>query len=630
MATSYLLDNPHLLKGVKLFRERIKGKKDLVIQQSDILKDFLLKIQNDGLKAAYEKYDYSPPDPFQLKCQKSEVQEYMPPRNIKYDVIIVGAGMAGLAAAYELKREGLKVKILEQTDRYGGRVFSYDEKNGGLAPGLYGEAGAMRLPGALDEPDVRPHFLTDGYVEKFGIPTKKFLNYDANGLSIFYGLKEKTTGWEEKHFNTVWPDWKKGIKNVDIEDIGEYYKRTTGVVTDQLIDWLKEAVDIEDEIAVWQQWLNIWSKFTLEGFLRSSVDVIRARLKNDGSNSSEHLDFEMLENLLPWSEDAVRGYSVFTYAEELDVALDHHLRYELGQWWTRDMHTLVGGMHSLPNAFLSSGQEDSLDPADLELNQQVYKISYYSRPLQPDRDYVSVTCYASGKNQERTYKARAVIVTTQVNILRQITFEPINPNKEVNEALRKNIQAIEDIFTGPSTKIILQTKTRFWEKKKYGIEGGLSRTNLPIGQVYYIKPDPQYLKSTKQGIMLIYTWKNEAVHFGSLTNDQAEKQVIEQVAKFHPEIEEKGAVEKCIVHAWNNQPSYQGAYAMFKPTQYNNLRCLWDPMGNVHFAGENLSFTNAWIQGALESSLKSAYQVYARYVERNEMITGKGQTSTMD
>jgi monoamine oxidase len=41
-------------------------------------------------------------------------------------------------------------------------------------------------------------------------------------------------------------------------------------------------------------------------------------------------------------------------------------------------------------------------------------------------------------------------------------------------------------------------------------------------------------------------------------------------------------------------------------------------MGNVHFSGENLSFAPGWIQGALESGLKSAYQVYARYVKRVE------------
>ena len=35
-------------------------------------------------------------------------------------------------------------------------------------------------------------------------------------------------------------------------------------------------------------------------------------------------------------------------------------------------------------------------------------------------------------------------------------------------------------------------------------------------------------------------------------------------------------------------------------------------MGPVHFAGESISFASGWIQGALESGLKTAYQVYAQ------------------
>lgn len=44
------------------------------------------------------------------------------PRNSA--VIIVGAGVAGLAAACELARSGVRVSILEARERIGGRVFS--------------------------------------------------------------------------------------------------------------------------------------------------------------------------------------------------------------------------------------------------------------------------------------------------------------------------------------------------------------------------------------------------------------------------------------------------------------------------------------------------------------------------
>src|SRR5215510_8560940 len=58
-------------------------------------------------------------------------------------VIVVGAGMAGLVAGYELQRAGHEVTILEARERIGGRILTVREP---FSNGLYAEAGAMRLP----------------------------------------------------------------------------------------------------------------------------------------------------------------------------------------------------------------------------------------------------------------------------------------------------------------------------------------------------------------------------------------------------------------------------------------------------------------------------------------------------
>ena len=55
--------------------------------------------------------------------------------NPKYDMIIVGAGMAGLSAAYRItQRPGTKLLILESRDRVGGRIWSipFETKKFGL------------------------------------------------------------------------------------------------------------------------------------------------------------------------------------------------------------------------------------------------------------------------------------------------------------------------------------------------------------------------------------------------------------------------------------------------------------------------------------------------------------------
>jgi monoamine oxidase len=78
-------------------------------------------------------------------------------------VIIVGAGLAGLSAAYELTQAGHDVTILEARTRPGGRVHTLRDP---FAEGLYAEAGAARIPDH--------HHFTLKYVELFGLTLDLF------------------------------------------------------------------------------------------------------------------------------------------------------------------------------------------------------------------------------------------------------------------------------------------------------------------------------------------------------------------------------------------------------------------------------------------------------------------------
>lgn len=70
-----------------------------------------------------------------LAAQEFGLQRTTDPKN----VLVLGAGMAGLAAAYELKKAGHKVQVLEARKRPGGRVSTVRDA---FAEGLYAEEGA--------------------------------------------------------------------------------------------------------------------------------------------------------------------------------------------------------------------------------------------------------------------------------------------------------------------------------------------------------------------------------------------------------------------------------------------------------------------------------------------------------
>ena len=90
-------------------------------------------------------------------------QERLERRGAPKRVLIVGAGLAGLSAAYELTQAGHDVTVLEARTRPGGRVQTLRDP---FPDGLYAEAGATRVPDH--------HHFTLKYVKLFGLTLDPF------------------------------------------------------------------------------------------------------------------------------------------------------------------------------------------------------------------------------------------------------------------------------------------------------------------------------------------------------------------------------------------------------------------------------------------------------------------------
>ncbi|HET9477951.1 MAG TPA: FAD-dependent oxidoreductase, partial [Pyrinomonadaceae bacterium] len=102
------------------------------------------------------------------------------PKGPAKKVLVLGAGLAGLVAAYELTQLGHDVTVLEARTRPGGRVHTLREP---FSDGLYAEAGAARIP--------NDHDLTLKYVRTFDLPLEPFYPSRLNAIRFNGGHRQE-------------------------------------------------------------------------------------------------------------------------------------------------------------------------------------------------------------------------------------------------------------------------------------------------------------------------------------------------------------------------------------------------------------------------------------------------------
>ncbi|MDQ6778421.1 MAG: flavin monoamine oxidase family protein [Actinomycetota bacterium] len=440
--------------------------------------------------------------------------------------------MAGLGAALELLEQGHDPVVLEAQNRVGGRILTLRC----FAPGLYAEAGAMRIP--------RVHDLTLDYCRRLDVALRPFV-MDC-GQAPLYLAGRRVTFAEVQREPDLMP--------------------------------LKLAAHERS-----RTWAQLWDDATRE--VRDRYEVM-----GDGALEALARDYDrysirafLLER--GFSEDALELYGLMSFRESnMRASVVEQLREIVGRAF-EDMQEVVGGMDRLPHALFT------------RLRTRV-RLGAHVFAVEQDADGVTVHYQTRGGGTARV-RGDQCICTIPFGVLRHVDFRPA--------LSRGKYRAIRELNYNPSTKILLQVRTRFWEKD--GIIGGTTVTDLPIRRIVYPSHPPG--DGDPRGVLLAsYTWGQDAARWAALDPEARIELAIRDVAKIHPEI--RYECEGGASYAWYDDPHAVGAFALFEPGQETALHPdIVRPEGRVHFAGEHCSLWHAWIQGALESGLRAAAAVQA-------------------
>ena len=462
-------------------------------------------------------------------------------------VVILGAGLAGLCAALELERRGHTCTILEaETTHIGGRARTLR-----FDTGLYGEAGAMRVP--------KNHALPRHYIAEFGLSLSPFVQSNPEAFYFVRGRR---------------------VRIKDVSRLNDLYALTEA-----------EREKRPDDL---------WAG-SLVKRLQALPPEERAELANlmPSSTALRALDQQSLQQIFETDglSPAAIEFLAVTYGMEtlLGTALTEHLREEEDGVWTRGFDEIVGGADRLPAAFAARLKSKPRMGAEVVRLEQ-----------DPVRGRATAV-YRDKDGRPFRVEGDFVLCTLPFPVVTRLEVEPAFSGAKQ--------RAIRELNYDSSTKVLAVTRRRFWEQDD-GIFGGGTYTDLPTATTWYPSDnaaarDPK-VSGAPAVFLASYSWGQAARRLATLPHTQRSALALTHLARVHPQLARTGEVRRTASWSWDNHRWSGGAFAWFMPGQWSALhRHVVAPEGRIHFAGEHVSLSHTWMQGALESALISVRAILA-------------------
>lgn len=489
----------------------------------------------------------------------AQTVDFIPPsrdevRGRRPEVLVLGAGIAGLTTAYELQKAGYRCTVLEARDRPGGRNWTarngttLEETDGTtdvcrFSPGQYMNMGPARIP---------QHHVTLDYCRELGVPVEVFTN--ANADAYYYQ--------EGPEFGPL-----SGQPIRHREAKANYY----GYVS----ELLAKAIDQD---ALNGSLTGDDTERMLE-FLRSFGDL-DAAYNYTGSSRAGYVPGEEPG---AWFAEGTPKDPI-ERSQLLQSRIGGYFSFELSWNQAMLMYQPVGGMDRIADALA-----DAVGRGRIRYDAQVFELNNTS-------DGVEVV-YGRRGGQSRRMTADYCVATIPPQILKDI---PSNLSPAVKDALGVPVP----FSTG---KVGLEYDRRFWEIDEH-ILGGITGTTLDVNTIWY--PSYGYLSNGPGVVVGAYNFGGTADEYAALSPAQRTARAVDAGAKIHGDAYRD--TTSAFTVAWIKQPFSNGGWVFWPGGRGDAYRLLTEPDGNVYFAGDHLSYYIAWQAGAFLAARNTVMALHDR------------------
>lgn len=489
----------------------------------------------------------------------------LPDDQLGAPVAVVGGGVAGLVAAFELMRLGLRPVVYE-AEQLGGRMRT--ARFGGPTEAI-AELGAMRFP-----PSATTLFH---YFDQFGLRTKPFPNplaestpstvIDLNGVTQHV----RSVSELPDVYHEVNDAWNKALQESAEASAMNDAIRDRDATTVKAI-WNRLVADLDDE--------------SFYGFIARSNAFASFRHREifgqiGFGNGGWDTDFpnSMLEILRV----------VYTGADA-------------------DHLSVIGGCQQLPLRLWDTAPRTlrhwpaGTTLADLHPGGPAPAVTRLTR--------TSIGIQVETADSAETFAA--VVFTPQVRLLlSRIECDPALLPAEL-------WTAVERTHYMGSSKLFVATERPFWSDPDPHTgypQMGMTLTDRLPRSLYLFDNGPD-----QPGVIcLSYSWNDDSLKVSALPLEERLEVMLRQVSRIYPSVDLRSQIRtEPITISWETEPHFMGAFKANLPGHYRYQRRLYThfmqadrrPAERGFFlAGDDVSWTGGFAEGAVSTALNAVWGV---------------------